>query len=176
MHLQNLLAFVWLLSRVLAMDTTLRHCIPRKTVPYHRDCAAMESNIVYLVVPLIFHLFYLVSNVELHCRMCFIMSKTVVYSLKRFERKVTVPFKCVVKLDYIGDHFREFREEKVLNYSTMLLREDLGLLMLGARDNVYALDIHDISSKMAYVRMLLCAPLSMAPGSPSVPRHAIKER
>ncbi|XP_062336508.1 semaphorin-4E [Osmerus eperlanus] len=85
MHLQNFLAFVWLLSRVLALDTTLPDCIPRKTVPYHRD------------------------------------------------------------------HFREFREEKVLNYSTMLLREDLGLLMLGARDNVYALDIHDISRKMASV-------------------------
>uniref|UniRef100_A0A8C1K718 Si:ch211-129c21.1 n=1 Tax=Cyprinus carpio TaxID=7962 RepID=A0A8C1K718_CYPCA len=38
-----------------------------------------------------------------------------------------------------------FKEEGVWNYSTMLIREDLGLLVLGAREAVYALDINNIS-------------------------------
>ncbi|XP_044074213.1 semaphorin-4E isoform X2 [Siniperca chuatsi] len=42
-----------------------------------------------------------------------------------------------------------FREEGVFNYSTMLLREDLDLLVLGAREAVYALDLNNISKKLA---------------------------
>ncbi|KTG03813.1 hypothetical protein cypCar_00017255 [Cyprinus carpio] len=39
----------------------------------------------------------------------------------------------------------QYEEEGVWNYSTMLIREDLGLLVLGAREAVYALDINNIS-------------------------------
>ncbi|XP_061878164.1 semaphorin-4E [Entelurus aequoreus] len=45
-----------------------------------------------------------------------------------------------------------FLEEGVSNYTTMLLREDLGLLLLGAREAVYALDLFDISKKQASVK------------------------
>lgn len=45
-----------------------------------------------------------------------------------------------------------FHEEGVFNYSTMLLREDLDLLVLGAREAVYALDLNNISKKLASVR------------------------
>ena len=44
-----------------------------------------------------------------------------------------------------------FREEGIWNYSTMLMREDLGVLMLGAREAVYALDMNDVSTKTAGV-------------------------
>lgn len=47
---------------------------------------------------------------------------------------------------------RVFHEKGVFNYSTMLLREDLALLMLGAREAVYALDLNDISKKLASVK------------------------
>lgn len=45
----------------------------------------------------------------------------------------------------LDNHVIMFKEEGVWNYSTMLIREDLGLLVLGAREAVYALDINDIS-------------------------------
>ncbi|KAK5919383.1 hypothetical protein CgunFtcFv8_023282 [Champsocephalus gunnari] len=45
-----------------------------------------------------------------------------------------------------------FHEEGVFNYSTMLLREDLDLLLLGAREAVYALDLKDITKKLASVK------------------------
>lgn len=51
-----------------------------------------------------------------------------------------------------------FREEGVFNYSTMLLREDQGLLVLGAREAVYALDLNDISKKLSSVRTPLSTP------------------
>lgn len=38
------------------------------------------------------------------------------------------------------------------NYTTMLLREDLGMLLVGARGAIYALDLKDISKKRASVR------------------------
>lgn len=53
---------------------------------------------------------------------------------------------------YHRDNAYLFHEEGVYNYSTMLLREDLGLLMLGAREAVYALDLNDISKKLASVK------------------------
>lgn len=45
-----------------------------------------------------------------------------------------------------------FREEGIFNYSTMLMRDDLGLLLLGAREAIYAVDSSDISVKKAAVR------------------------
>ncbi|XP_062413096.1 semaphorin-4E-like [Sardina pilchardus] len=48
-------------------------------------------------------------------------------------------------------HAKLFQEDGVWNYTTMLLREDLGLLMLGAREAIYALNISDISEKKSAV-------------------------
>lgn len=53
---------------------------------------------------------------------------------------------------YHQNNVRLFNEEGVSNYSTMLLREDLGLLVIGAREAVYALDLHDVSQKLASVK------------------------
>ncbi|XP_072516478.1 semaphorin-4E [Salminus brasiliensis] len=46
---------------------------------------------------------------------------------------------------YESSHLKVFREEGIWNYSSMLMREDLGLLILGAREAIYALDINNIS-------------------------------
>lgn len=64
------------------------------------------------------------------------------------------PLDCVPRrsVPYHRDNAHLFREEGVFNYSTMLLREDLDLLMLGAREAVYALDLSDISKKHASVK------------------------
>ncbi|XP_062308882.1 semaphorin-4E [Osmerus eperlanus] len=62
-------------------------------------------------------------------------------SLHCVPRK-TVPYQEGLKV---------FREEGIWNYSTMLMREDLGVLMLGAREAVYALDMNDVSTKNAGV-------------------------
>ncbi|KAK2907034.1 hypothetical protein Q8A67_006019 [Cirrhinus molitorella] len=48
-------------------------------------------------------------------------------------------------IQYEDNHVITFKEKGVWNYSTMLIREDLGLLVLGAREAVYALDINNIS-------------------------------
>ncbi|CAL8281494.1 unnamed protein product [Lota lota] len=64
-------------------------------------------------------------------------------SLEHISRK-TIP--------YHKDNGHLFREEGVWNYSTMLMREDLGLLLLGARDVIYALDLDNISNKKASVK------------------------
>ncbi|XP_066511837.1 semaphorin-4E-like [Hoplias malabaricus] len=45
-----------------------------------------------------------------------------------------------------------FREEGVWNYSSILLREDLGLLILGAREVIFALDLANITDKRAMVK------------------------
>lgn len=55
----------------------------------------------------------------------------------------------------LGDNARQFHEEGVSNYSTMLLREDLNLLVVGAREAIFALDLNDISKKSASVRTTL---------------------
>uniref|UniRef100_A0A3Q2YV72 Semaphorin 4e n=1 Tax=Hippocampus comes TaxID=109280 RepID=A0A3Q2YV72_HIPCM len=44
---------------------------------------------------------------------------------------------------------RLFREEGVSNYTIMLLQEDTKLLLLGAREALFALDLEDISKKQA---------------------------
>ncbi|KAJ8378570.1 hypothetical protein AAFF_G00238750 [Aldrovandia affinis] len=59
----------------------------------------------------------------------------------RISPRKTVP--------YQEDHVRRFRVEGVGNYSIMLLQEDQGLLLVGAREAIYALDINDISRKKA---------------------------
>jgi len=51
----------------------------------------------------------------------------------------------------LDNHVIMFKEEGIWNYSTMLIREDLGLLVLGAREAVYALDINDISDAKSKV-------------------------
>ncbi|KAM9789513.1 LOW QUALITY PROTEIN: semaphorin-4E-like [Neosynchiropus ocellatus] len=48
---------------------------------------------------------------------------------------------------YDNAFHRAFHEEGVFNYSTMLLREDLDLLVVGASGMVYALHLNDISKK-----------------------------
>lgn len=53
------------------------------------------------------------------------------------------------------DELKLFTEEGISNYSTMLMIDDLGVLLLGAREAIYALDIDDISVKKAAVRSLL---------------------
>lgn len=54
----------------------------------------------------------------------------------------TVPFQ---------NNLQSFREEGVSYYSTMLMRDDLGVLLLGAREAIYALDINNISIRKAAV-------------------------
>ncbi|CAL8312207.1 unnamed protein product [Gadus morhua 'NCC'] len=55
-------------------------------------------------------------------------------------------------IPYHKDHGQLFHEAGVWNYSTMLLREELGLLLLGACDTIYALDLDNISDKKASVK------------------------
>ncbi|XP_051265936.1 semaphorin-4E [Dicentrarchus labrax] len=64
------------------------------------------------------------------------------------------PLDCIPRrsVPYHRDNAHLFHEEGVSNYSTMLLREDLDLLVLGAREAVYALDLNDISKKLASVK------------------------
>lgn len=51
-----------------------------------------------------------------------------------------------------GNNALQFGEPGVSNYSTMLLREDLEVLVLGARGAVFALHLSNISNKQASVR------------------------
>ncbi|XP_051984563.1 semaphorin-4E isoform X1 [Xyrauchen texanus] len=46
---------------------------------------------------------------------------------------------------------RLFRVEGVWNYTTMLLREDLNMLIVGAREAIFALDLNDITAKKGMV-------------------------
>ncbi|CAN9503397.1 unnamed protein product [Ophioblennius macclurei] len=64
------------------------------------------------------------------------------------------PLDCVPRrfVPYHRDNARVFHEKGVFNYSTMLLREDLNVLLLGAREAVYALDLKDISKRLAAVK------------------------
>ncbi|XP_067370373.1 semaphorin-4E isoform X1 [Channa argus] len=56
--------------------------------------------------------------------------------------RLTVPYQTDLKL---------FREEGIFNYSTILMRDDLGVLLLGAREAIFALDINDISVRKSVV-------------------------
>ncbi|XP_060762128.1 semaphorin-4E-like isoform X2 [Neoarius graeffei] len=51
-----------------------------------------------------------------------------------------------------SDRGHVFQEEGVWNYSTMLLREDTGVLILGAREAIFALDLTNITHKKAMVK------------------------
>ncbi|KAL2098138.1 hypothetical protein ACEWY4_007345 [Coilia grayii] len=64
------------------------------------------------------------------------------------------PLDCTPRktIPYHSDNGRLFRENNVWNYTTMVLREDLGLIVLGTRGVIYALDINNINIKMASVR------------------------
>lgn len=64
------------------------------------------------------------------------------------------PLDCVPRrtVPHHKDNANVFHEKGVFNYSTMLLREDQNLLLLGAREAVYALDLSDISKKLAAVK------------------------
>ncbi|XP_008405496.1 semaphorin-4E [Poecilia reticulata] len=58
-----------------------------------------------------------------------------------------IPRKTV---DY-QSHLNLFKEDGIFNYSTMLIRDDLGVVLLGAREAVYALDMNNISDQKAAV-------------------------
>ncbi|XP_036971335.1 semaphorin-4E [Acanthopagrus latus] len=49
------------------------------------------------------------------------------------------------------NELKSFREDGIFNYSTMLMRDDLDVLLLGAREAIYALDINNISVRKAAV-------------------------
>ncbi|XP_062868502.1 semaphorin-4E [Trichomycterus rosablanca] len=49
------------------------------------------------------------------------------------------------QIPYESNSIKVFREESIYNYSSILMREDLGLLIVGAREAIYALDINNIS-------------------------------
>lgn len=63
------------------------------------------------------------------------------------------PLDCTPRktVPYHSDNGKLFRENEVWNYTTIMLREDLGLIMLGTRGVIYALDINDITKKKASV-------------------------
>lgn len=138
--MRPLLAFTvfWLLPLALMLeeDSPL-DCVPRRSVSYRSECCYLSHitlayNVSTLVSPLI--------------------GKHLIIS------------GCSVNQSYpfLGDNGHMFREEGVFNYSTMLLREDLDLLVLGAREAVYALDLNDISKKLASVRIpLLSRPVPL---------------
>lgn len=52
----------------------------------------------------------------------------------------------------LGNGGRFFHEKGVWNYTTMLLREDLNMLILGAREAIFALNLDDITVKKAMVK------------------------
>ncbi|XP_051722221.1 semaphorin-4E isoform X2 [Ctenopharyngodon idella] len=54
-----------------------------------------------------------------------------------------------VPINSSGGHY--FHEEGVWNYTTMLLREDLNMLILGAREAIFALDLNNITVRKAMV-------------------------
>lgn len=54
----------------------------------------------------------------------------------------TVPYSSELKL---------FKEDGIFNYSTMLIQEHLGVMLLGAREAVYALDLSNIAVKTSAV-------------------------
>lgn len=119
--------------------------IPRKTVPYQSKLAwlsclfffcACSVKLWKLWVNL--HFVFVVGaffSQQLKCRKEHIIK----------SRVVTQMFSCL-------DELKSFREDGIFNYSTMLLRDDLDVLLLGAREAIYALDINNISVRKAVVR------------------------
>ncbi|KAM9357614.1 semaphorin-4E [Symphorus nematophorus] len=77
----------------------------------------------------------LICGLMLHVSLCALNTQYCV------PRK-TVPYQ---------NELKSFREDGIFNYSTMLMRDDLDLLLLGAREAIYALDINNISVRKAAV-------------------------
>ncbi|KAM8889027.1 semaphorin-4E [Synchiropus picturatus] len=69
------------------------------------------------------------------------------FALGELDSRYCIPRKTV---PYQND-LKQFREEGIYNYSTMLMRDDIGVLLLGARGVIYALDINNISVKKSEV-------------------------
>ncbi|TKS74762.1 Semaphorin-4E Semaphorin-7 [Collichthys lucidus] len=68
-------------------------------------------------------------------------------SFSALNNHYCVPRKTVL----YQNELKSFREEGIFNYSTMLMRDDLGVLLLGAREAIYALDIDNISVRKSVV-------------------------
>uniref|UniRef100_A0A665TEC9 Semaphorin-4E-like n=1 Tax=Echeneis naucrates TaxID=173247 RepID=A0A665TEC9_ECHNA len=83
----------------------------------------------------------LLSTLSIVCGLLLHVSLSVLNTHYCVPRK-TVPYQNELKL---------FREEGISNYSTMLIRDDIGVLLLGAREAIYALDINNISVRKAEV-------------------------
>ncbi|XP_074491981.1 semaphorin-4E isoform X2 [Sebastes fasciatus] len=83
----------------------------------------------------------LLSALSIVCGLMLHVSFSALNSYYCDPRK-TVPYQNELKL---------FKEEGIFNYSTMLMMEDLGVLLLGAREAVYALDINNVSVRKAAV-------------------------
>ncbi|XP_047662447.1 semaphorin-4E-like isoform X2 [Tachysurus fulvidraco] len=60
----------------------------------------------------------------------------------------STPWKTVT----LSNRGHVFQEEGVWNYTTMLLMEDEGVLILGAREAIFALDLNNITHKKAMVK------------------------
>lgn len=71
---------------------------------------------------------------------------------KNVEKENLMKYSVVMQMFRCLDELKSFREEGIFNYSTMLMRDDLGVLLLGAREAIYALDINNISVRKAVVR------------------------
>lgn len=83
----------------------------------------------------------LLSALSLVCGLMLHVSFSTLSSHYCVPRK-TVPYQ---------NELKSFREEGIFNYSTMLMRDDLGVLLLGAREAIYALDINNVSVRKAAV-------------------------
>lgn len=137
MHLLHSLGVLWLLPLALTLE---EHsplelgCIPRRSVPFHSE----SCNVSYEMYAVRFSAF-----------------EPVWFKFDRAHWLRWNLWNWSVLFSLAGDNSHMFREEGVFNYTTMLLREDLDLLVVGAREAIYALDLKDISKKLASVRALL---------------------
>ncbi|KAI5092826.1 semaphorin-4E isoform 1 precursor [Silurus meridionalis] len=63
------------------------------------------------------------------------------------HREVVQGLKDATRCPAVGNRGYIFQEEGVWNYSTMLLVEDMGVLILGARETIFALNLTNITHK-----------------------------
>lgn len=59
----------------------------------------------------------------------------------------------MIYLLLVDGSIKTFKEEGFFNYSTMLVREDINTLFVGAREAVYALNMEDISERISTVSL-----------------------
>lgn len=139
MHPPLALCVFWLLPLALTLeeDSPL-DCVPRKSVPSHSECCFLSCLMLAHNVSACVGS-YSLSNIG------FTYEGLNHWCLPKLISHVL----CLAANAHL------FHEEGVFNYSTMLLREDLDLLLLGAREAVYALDLKDITKKLASVRTLM---------------------